>query len=123
MEDKYLKLIEALAEKLGTTAEHLWGVLVKQAPISGAVDIAQCIVIASVAVWWVRLVMNNTKCPPKTDENRYPDAKWDGEGVFFAWVSIFIVVGISLNCVIGSSQEIVAAFANPEYWALKQLVK
>ena len=47
MEDKYLKLIEALAEKSGTTSEHLYGVLVKQAPITGVVDILQCIAIVT----------------------------------------------------------------------------
>ena len=43
MDEKFQKLIEALAAKLGTTAEHLWGVLVRQAPISGAVDLVLCV--------------------------------------------------------------------------------
>lgn len=47
MDDKYRQLIEDMAAKLGVTAEHLWGVLVKQAPISGAVDLVICIVMAA----------------------------------------------------------------------------
>ena len=40
MNEATAKLIEELAAKLGTTAEHLWGVLVRQAPISATVSAA-----------------------------------------------------------------------------------
>lgn len=123
MDEKYRQLIEALAAKLGTTAEHLWGVLIKQAPISGAVDLVLCVVIAAAAVWWLQLVQRKTTCPPKTEEDRYPSAEWTGEPVFFAWAGVAIAFASVLVCIIGSAQGIVAAFANPEYWALKQLVK
>lgn len=123
MDEKFQKLIEALAAKLGTTAEHLWGVLVRQAPISGAVDLVLCVVIAAVTVWWVALVKRKTTCPPETETNRYPKAEWRDEGAFLAWLVTVIFGVLALISVIGSAQGIVAAFANPEYWALKQLVK
>ena len=123
MDEKYRQLIEALAAKLGTTAEHLWGVLVKQAPISGAVDLVLCIVIAAAAAWWLQLVKRKTTCPPKTEDDRYPSAEWDSDPAFVAWVGVVIAVVFALVCIVGSAQGIVAAFANPEYWALKQLVK
>lgn len=123
MDEKFQQLIEALAAKLGTTAEHFWGVLVRQAPISGAVDLVLCVVIAAVTVWWVALVKRKTTCPPETETNRYPKAEWRDEGAFLAWL-VTVIFGVSaLLSVIGSAQGIVAAFANPEYWALKQLVK
>lgn len=37
MNDKVLEALQTLAEKLGVTAEHLWGVLLKQAPIDGTI--------------------------------------------------------------------------------------
>lgn len=37
MEEKTIKLIEQLAQKLGTTTEYLWAVLLKQAPIDATV--------------------------------------------------------------------------------------
>lgn len=123
MDEKFQQLIEALAAKLGTTAEHLWGVLVRQAPISGAVDLVLCVVIAAVTVWWVALVKRKTTCPPETEANRYPNAEWRDEGAFLAWLVTVIFGVLALICVICSAQGIVAAFANPEYWALKQLVK
>lgn len=123
MDEKFQQLIEVLAAKLGTTAEHLWGVLVRQAPISGAVDLVLCIVIAVVTAWWVALVKRKTTCPPETESCRYPTAEWRGEGAFLAWFTAVIAGVLAMVCIIGSAQGIVAAFANPEYWALKQLVR
>ena len=123
MDEKYQALIEALASKLGTTAEHLWGVLVRQAPISGAVDLVLCMLIATVTVWFVALVKNKTTAPAATEEDRYPHAEWRDDAAFLAWAVALIAGVLALVCVIGSSQGIAAAFANPEYWALKQLVK
>ena len=123
MDKKYQALIEAIANKLGTTAEHLWGVLVRQAPISGVVDLVLCVIIATVAVWFVALVKRKTTPPVATDEDRYPRAEWREEAAFLAWGVALITGVFALACVISSAQEITAAFANPEYWALKQLVK
>ncbi len=123
MDEKFQQLIEVLAAKLGTTAEHLWGVLVRQAPISGAVDLVLCIVIAVVTAWWVALVKRKTTCPPETWSCQYPTAEWREEGAFLAWLTAVIAGVLAMVCIIGSAQGIVAAFANPEYWALKQLVR
>lgn len=123
MDEKYQALIEALANKLGTTAEHLWGVLVRQAPISGVVDLVLCIVIATVTVWFVSLVKHKTTAPAATDEYRHPRAEWQEEAAFLAWAVALIAGVFALVCVICSAEGIAAAFANPEYWALKQLVK
>jgi len=123
MDEKSQQLIEALAAKLETTTEHLWGALVQQAPISGAVDLVLCILIAATSAWWIRLVMNKTTCPAETDANRYPRAEWREEDAFLAWFAAIIGGVLAVAFIIGSAQGIVAAFTNPEYWALKQLVK
>jgi len=34
LEKELVPLLEKLSEKLGTTAEHLWQILIKQAPIA-----------------------------------------------------------------------------------------
>ena len=123
MDEKYQALIEALATKLGTTAEHLWSVLVRQAPISGVVDLVLCIVIATVTVLFVALIKHKTTAPEAMEENRYPHAEWRDEAAFLAWAVALIAGVFALVYVTSSAQGIAAAFANPEYWALKQLVK
>lgn len=40
MNEATQKMIEELATKLGVTAEHLWGVLCRQAPTSAVVGLA-----------------------------------------------------------------------------------
>ena len=39
MDSQSAVVIQNLANKLGTTSEYLWAVLIKQAPISGTVDL------------------------------------------------------------------------------------
>lgn len=122
MDDKTTALIEKLAEKLGTPAEHLWGVLLHQAPISGAVDLATVIVMVLAAVGLVRFVKGKTTKPTETEGDRYPQAEWQDEGAGLAWLGAAIYLIITGVVVIGSAQGIVAAFFNPEYWALSNIL-
>lgn len=116
MDDKYMKFIETIAAKLGTTVEHLWGVLIRQAPINGFVDIVQLVVLVIATIWYIKIVDRKTRSTPQT-----PVPEWD-EAAPLAWFSAFICALFALLCIIVSIQDIVSAFANPEYWALKQLI-
>lgn len=49
------ELILELAERLGTTGEHLWGVLVRQAPISGAIDLTVMAAWVLAVAWAFRV--------------------------------------------------------------------
>lgn len=64
MDEKYYELLERIATKLGTTAEHLWGVMVKQAPISGITDLISIVVLIAAAFLWCKTVHRKTKTPP-----------------------------------------------------------
>lgn len=114
MDDKTTAMIEKLSEKLGTTAEHLWGVLLHQAPISGAVDLAIIGLIILSAVRLVRFVKGKTTNPDAEFQNN--------EGAILAWIGTYIYLIIIFALVIGSAQDIVAAFLNPEYWALSHIL-
>ena len=124
MDDKTLQALTALAEKLGTTAEYLWGVLLKQAPITGVVDLLVCAGSVAGVVVWAKFVARKTTKPARTDDDPYPTAEWSDEaGVGLAWISVVIAV-FSVVGMLGSEMStIVAAFANPEYWALRQILK
>jgi hypothetical protein len=122
MDDKTTALIEKLAEKLGTTSEHLWSVLLHQAPISGAVDLFTVIVMVFAAVGLVRFVKDKTTKPAKTEYDPYPHAEWRDEGAILAWLITIAYLIITGAIAIGSTQGIVAAFFNPEYWALSYIL-
>jgi hypothetical protein len=122
MDDKTIALIEKIAEKLGTTSDHLWGVLLHQAPISGTVELSTVVVMAFAAVGLVRLVKGKTTKPAKAEDDRYPRAEWEGEVAIFAWLATAAYLIITGAVVFGSAQGIVAAFFNPEYWALSYIL-
>ena len=116
------KLIRDLAEKLGTTADHLWGVLCRQAAISGVTNLLVIGVWSILLVCAFKFVRRKTLTPPETESERYPSADWEGEGGAIAWVILgaatiitVLIVGCNLEYIIGS-------LLNPEYWALKQIV-
>ena len=125
MNEETSKLIQQLAAKLGTTAEHLWAVLCCQAPISAAVDSVLC--VATVAAAWAafRLVQRKTT-PVKTEsESGYEreEAEWKAESAFLAWTLWIVLAIVAVALVVTSASGIAAGFVNPEYWALKQILK
>jgi hypothetical protein len=122
MDDKTTALIEKLAEKLGTTAQHLWDVLLHQAPISGGIDLVTDIVMVILAIVLMRFVKDKTTKPAKTEYNKYPEAEWEHEGAVLAWIATAVYFITTQVVVIGSAQGIVAAFFNPEYWALSHIL-
>jgi hypothetical protein len=102
-------LIRELAEKFGTTVEHLWGVLVRQAIIMGVSD-----------CFFIGLLMVAMLWSYKFIQNKYDDIEW-GVGrseLLIVW-GIAMIVSTFLIGVLGTSA--VTALLNPEYWALNQL--
>lgn len=124
MDDKTIAIINALAQKLGTTAEYLFAVLVRQAPIDGMTRLAILLGFVAAAVYLVRLVRAKTKVPPATEADPYPRAEWRDEmAVGIAWLATAFFTGV---CALAAACElpgIAAAFFNPEYWALKQILR
>ncbi len=123
MDEKTLQALTALATKLGTTAEYLWGVLIRQAPITGTIDLIMmaCWVIG--VVMWARFARHKTTRPPKTNENPYPRAEWEEEGMAMACVSVFFLSVVTAWIVGAGISDAVSALVNPEYWALRQILK
>jgi hypothetical protein len=114
--------LEQLASKLGTTVEKLWAVLLKQAPISGTIDLMVCIGLVLVAVKCFRFVNRKTTVPAETEKDQYPNAQWEEEGAGIAWVGIGLLLLTIGLIIIFSVNNIAAAFLNPEYWALKEIL-
>ena len=111
MNEATTKLIGELAAKLGVTVDHLWGVLVRQAPISGVCDVLVIIAWIVGLAWGLRRVRSKTT-----------DPKCGYDGAEFAWVVWGIAAALAIYVVSVAFSEIVASFVNPEYWALKQVL-
>ncbi len=63
MSEKTEQLLRELAQKLGTTAEHLWGVLIKQAYVDSIIGII-VFTLAALFAWWLwRFAVAKTTVP------------------------------------------------------------
>lgn len=120
MDQKTQQLIEQLATKLGTTAEHLWGVLVKQAPINSTCELITHTIVCASMVWLTCFLFRKRK-----NETREGN-KWDDLSPTGWWTVAMVASGIAtLVVVLWAASDIgliTSGFCNPEYWALKQLI-
>lgn len=123
MNEQTAVLIDRLAEKLGTTAELLWSVLVRQAPISGVIDLVTFSLLVFAAVTAFRFAKRKTTVPKnKRGEYRGP-AEFEDIGATIAWIMFGVVLLFVFMAAYELSHDIIAAFINPEYWALMKILK
>lgn len=116
MEQQIAPLLEKLAAKLGTTAEHLWGVLVKQAPIDGTVELVGAILM------FIGTFILIKKLPKIIN---YIEEK-DNEGLTIVSVFGGVLGGVAIVTYailfLATLSTLIAAFFNPEYWALQHIL-
>lgn len=121
MNDKTLDLLTRLADKFGTTVEHLWGVLIKQAAITAVAEIVMAMVMVAAWVWMFRFVRGKTTEKPETND-RYAQAEWEQDGALIAWIVVSIAALITCLQIYEALTTGATALLNPEYWALKQVM-
>lgn len=85
--DKIIGMLEALAKKLGTTGEYLWGVLVKQGYLELYTDIAYITVAFIVAITCITTAMK------EFINNERVDIRGDWTKGKFALVLFCLVLG------------------------------
>ena len=119
MNEQVLALLTQLAEKLGTTVEHLWSVLVKQAFISTTVNLLIYSLLLILGFVLSRTHKKFCGAMPKYQETTYYH-KYGAYSVlmvvaFVVWAIIIIVFTLCLP-------EILSGYFNPEYWALSEIL-
>lgn len=134
MNEQTEKLLRELAEKLGTTTEHLWGVLVKQCMVEAVSTTVLFVFFVVVAIVLMRTAIVNTRQIPITDSegkqvlNRWNEpqmaSKWDKDDALpiACWIVSSVIALFSFGLMIDMSQCVIQAIWNPEYWALKQIL-
>lgn len=114
MDQQTYQLIEGIAISLGTTAEYMWGVLVQQAPVSSATQVAAFVVtglILSFLTYKFRKVLKS-------------DNLCGADGfLFLGFIILGIVWVIYFALLCSLSEMIIAGFFNPEYWALQTILE
>ena len=120
MSEELNNQLAGLANKLGVTVEHLWGVLVRQAYIDGISSLATtlvCAVLGAVVVYaffYLRLKFKNTL----HEESSQP------LGLLMEPYG-FVILGIVLLAIIMIGSDnlywVISDFSNPEFYALRHL--
>lgn len=107
--------LSALADKLGVSIEHLWGVLVRQASIDGIYSLliaaaAGAIMVGIVAVYWSLAWRRPSGESPWTFQNR----------LFGGVVAGMLLLAFG-TMFFGSMYNALTDFGNPEYFAIRHL--
>lgn len=111
MNRETVDLIAQLASRLGTTADHLWSVLLAQAAFEARVDLAYGIawgVVGLIAASLIVIAISKAK--------GYTNEGWFILAIICGFALLF-AVPLSCICFQASYTE----FHNPEFWALKQI--
>ena len=110
MDDRTFKILQELAANLDTTAEFLWGVLLRQAFISGIIDILQYCLIIGVSYAYYKWVVSEKR-----------DFSTGGDSLPVAWV-LGALLAVLLIIMFFAFPNTITNFANPDYSALKSIL-
>lgn len=113
--DKALEYIDKLAAKLGIAAEHVYGVLVKQAYANGVTDVLIGVLVIAAAILLSAYTVRFVKKRLKTHG-------MDGVDLFvlISFCLVFIVLPVFGG--IASVADGIKALVNPEYYAIKEIL-
>ena len=115
MNEQATKLLEQLAQKLGTTVEYLWGVLIQQAQVAAFINLGYSVVLIITWIMGIKLHFYFGK------NGKYDDYDTGAIyiGIMVAFAITLVLTSIAMFFFLGN---IVTGFVNPEYWALKQVL-
>ena len=111
MNERLNNALAVLAEKLGTSVDHIWEILVRQARISATVDLIQyAAVVVCCMLWW------KYRASATSEDWEYAGAR--SVGVVSSGTVLAILIVVCFIC-FGNT---VSALLNPEYWALQKIL-
>lgn len=120
MNEQTSKFLEQLAQKLGTTTEYLWSVLIKQAPIDAWISLFQ---ITLIVLFGVYLFKKHKALSVEVKSDYGRECGYDKYGATAVIPMIigglfFVIFGIAAFFCIN---DVVNGFFNPEYWAMERI--
>lgn len=124
MNEQTSKLIEQLAQKLGTTTEYLWSILLKQAFINSSIMLFQFLLIAIFGIVLFK-IHRHLSIRKDWDSDGYNETGYRHYGDFSELIMflIFVVFLIFVIIAFCSIDNLLNGFFNPEYWALNKILE
>lgn len=116
MNDETQKLIEQLAQKLGTTTEYLWSVLLRQAPVDATITLMQILLVIFSGI---ALYKMNKHFSDDDNKISYDSADVAIVIPMVICAIIWIILAIACFFCIG---DVINGYFNPEFWALDYIL-
>lgn len=116
--EKVAELLKALALELGTTVEHLWGVLVRQAFFAGIMDSIYIVLLGIYLGFWWKIWLYIKGCSEERDRVGYGNNMWVSAYVGHVVLGLAVVLLLLPQAIYGVLYE----FGNPEYFALNKIL-
>lgn len=113
MNNETASLLNKLADKLGTTADNLWKILLHQAPVDATITLIQCLLFLLVPFIVYKVHRRILKMEYGYGEN-------DGYGIIMILAAV--ISAILVIVVIFSIGTIINGYINPQYWALEKIL-
>lgn len=118
--EQVMPMLEKLATALNTKVEYLWDVLVRQAMVEGVLGIVWAIVCVGIVIFgvkWLKYARGKRAAINVLD--------WDPRE---SWNTLAFAIGcpailIGIVCTFCNIHTVIVCLLNPEYWALKQVLK
>lgn len=141
MNEQLIVALEALAAKLGTTAEYLWGILVRQAVLDGWIALVECLFYATIVggvAWYYLRVGPRARKAWEEEARRMAkeikqgqgyaswemerDLEWASEEAhMFGTVVAILLAFVCFIALLVTAPTVFTAFLNPEYLAFKNI--
>lgn len=112
VQKKAMDMLEALAEKLGTTLAHLWEVLLLQAKVE-AIETGIWLLIGTVTltIGWPLFVRNMT-CWETCNDSEF--------GRWLTGLGLSIIGGVAI---LTNLFRLPTLLINPEWWAIREILR
>ena len=118
MNNESTKLLEQLAEKMGTTVEYLWDILIYQAHIQAITVLIQFVIIFIATYFLFKLHIRFNKQTDDKHSVYYEHEEAVIIPMVFAGIVMAVLIIVAFFCI----SDIVNGFFNPEYWALQRIL-
>ncbi len=106
------EVLDVLAEKFGTTAAHLWEVLVRQAYVEGGLGVLAALFFSILSAYALKVLL--PRAIAANEKARWPDAFTQG----LVYGAALLSGLVAFACVLK-----IGYFLNPEYFALQEILK
>lgn len=124
MKEEILKFIEGLASKFGTTTEHLWLILIKQARIAAITNliVIAAMLVAGFGLFGIHKILSHPHPLFEFDTDlTITFYKRYGYKVIVPFIVGIITWGIFLIGALAEIGNTITGIYNPGYWALNDI--